>query len=292
VIQVTVILKEKKRVFKMEPLLSVRDLKKIYGKGCGDCLGDNPVPGSTNSCPSCGSIIACTDISFDVYPGEVLGIVGESGSGKSTILSCLNLTLPATSGKVFFSKLGCEKNILETDAQTRRRLQNIHFGIVYQNPHLGLNFRISGEGNVAERLLVAGNTHFGNIQKKVHNLLGRVELPPSRYKDFPRYFSGGMQQRVQIAKPLVSEPQLILLDEPTGGLDVSVQARILDLIRSISRELDAAMIMVSHDMQVIRLLCERIIVMKHGRIIEAGLTDRVIDDPREEYTQILVHSTI
>jgi putative phosphonate transport system ATP-binding protein len=277
----------------MIPLLSVHNLKKIYGQGCENCHGVQPRTGTDNRCPDCSSIIACTDINFEVHPGEVLGIVGESGSGKSTILNCLNLTLSTTAGTIYYGNLKQgRQNILEADAQTRRELQNIHFGIVYQNPLLGLNFHVSGEGNVAERMLVAGRRHFQHIQSKVHKLLGRVELPESRYKDFPGDYSGGMQQRVQIAKALINEPSLILLDEPTGGLDVSVQARILDLIRSISRELKVAMVMVSHDMQVIRLLCKRIIVMKHGRIIESGLTDRVIDDPQEAYTQTLVHSTI
>jgi putative phosphonate transport system ATP-binding protein len=277
----------------MTPLLSVRNLKKLYGDGCELCRADQPLLGSDNTCPQCGAIIACTDIHFDVYPGEVLGIVGESGSGKSTILGCINLTLPVTAGDIFFEDPESGRlDILNVNAQTRRKLQNMDFGIVYQNPHLGLNFYVSGEGNVAERLLVADRRHFKTIQKKVHDLFRRVELPPSRYKDFPGSYSGGMQQRVQIAKALISNPSLILLDEPTGGLDVSVQARILDLIRSISREMQVAMIMVSHDMQVVRLLCKRIIVMKHGRIIESGLTDRVIDDPREPYTQTLVHSTI
>jgi putative phosphonate transport system ATP-binding protein len=276
----------------VEALLAVRGLKKVYGRGCPNCLGARPEAGVDNACPACGSIVACTDVDFDVHPGEVLGIVGESGSGKSTVLSCLNLALPATAGEVVFRPLGADRNVLRVDAQTRRRLQNVHFGIVHQNPHLGLNFNVSGEGNVAERLLVAGSAHFGWIQEKVRALFRRVELPESRYRDLPRRYSGGMQQRVQIAKALVSGPELVLLDEPTGGLDVSVQARLLDLLRSLSRELEAAMIMVSHDMQVVRLLCERIIVMKHGRIVEAGLTDRVIDDPREAYTQTLVHSTI
>jgi putative phosphonate transport system ATP-binding protein len=277
----------------MQPVLSVKNLKKIFGSGCDQCLADHSPLSSDNRCSCCGAIIACADIHFDVFAGEVLGIVGESGSGKSTILNCINLTLPVTSGKIFFGEMPTGKlNILEADAQTRRQLQNNHFGIVYQNPHLGLNYHISGEGNVAERLLVCGNRHFGAIQQKVHDLFARVELPPSRFRDLPGSYSGGMQQRVQIAKALISKPSLILLDEPTGGLDVSVQARILDLIRSISRELKVAMLMVSHDMQVIRLLCQRIIVMKHGRIIESGLTDRVIDDPREAYTQTLVHSTL
>jgi len=277
----------------MTPLLTVCNLKKVYGNGCKNCMGDAPEMGDDNRCPACGAIIACSGIDFDVYPGEVLGIVGESGSGKSTILNCIYLTLPADTGKIYYGNLdNGKKDILHANAQIRRQLQNIHFGIVYQNPHLGLNFYISGEGNVAERMLVAGSRNFHSIQEKVHALFKRVELPHSRYKDLPGSYSGGMQQRVQIAKALINAPSLILLDELTGGLDVSVQARILDLIRSISRELQVAMIMVSHDLQVIRLLCERIIVMKHGRIIESGLADRVIDDPREAYTQTLVHSTI
>lgn len=277
----------------MKPILEVRNLKKIFGRGCDICLAPNPPKNNDNQCPVCGSIIGCTDVSFDVYPGEILGIVGESGSGKSTVLNCLYFNEKADCGQVFFNQLqNGKKNILKVNAQTRRLLQNSYFGIVYQNPHLGLNFHVSGEGNVAERLLVADSRNFGEIQGKAHHLFRRVEFPQSRYKDFPRFFSGGMQQRVQIAKALVNKPVLVLLDEPTGGLDVSVQARILDLIRSISRELKVAMILVSHDMQVVRLLCKRIIVMKHGRIIEKGLTDRVIDDPIEPYTQTLVHSAL
>lgn len=256
-------------------------------------MNESLIKTNDNRCPVCNSIIGCTDINFEVYPGEILGIVGESGSGKSTILNSLYFNFDVTAGKAYYSLLeNGKQNIFDSDVQTKRNLQNKHFGIIYQNPHLGLNFKISGEGNVAERLLIADERNFKNIQGKVHRLFERVELPKSRFKDLPKHYSGGMQQRVQIAKALVSNPSLILLDEPTGGLDVSVQARILDLIRSISRELQVAMILVSHDMQVIRLLCERIIVMKHGKIIESGLTDRVIDDPIEEYTQTLVYSTL
>jgi putative phosphonate transport system ATP-binding protein len=278
---------------KKKPLLKVRNLTKIFGQGCDSCLNLTPTPDGDNICPFCQSVVACADISFDVFPGEVLGIVGESGSGKSTILNCLYFNLTATSGDVHFEKLNHGKqNILNANAQTKRLLRNIHFGIVYQSPHLGLDFRVSGEGNVAERLLVADWRKFESIQERVHRLFNRVEFPKSRLKDFPRLFSGGMQQRVQIAKALAGNPSVILLDEPTGGLDVSVQAKILDLIRSISRELNVAMILVSHDMGVIRLLCHRMIVMKNGQVIESGLTDRVIDDPLEEYTQVLVHSTL
>lgn len=276
-----------------QPILNVKNLKKVFGTGCGICLKNDYFETNDNICSSCGSIIGCTGINFEVYPGEILGIVGESGSGKSTVLNIINYNIEADSGEINFSgyKNGLF-NILNLSSQEKRKMQNVHYGIVYQNPHLGLNFNISSEGNAAERLLMAGSRNFSSIQDKVHDYFGKVELPVNRYKDFPKFFSGGMQQRVQIAKALVSGPSLLLLDEPTGGLDVSVQAKILDLIRSISRELKVAMILVSHDMQVIRLLCKRIIVMKHGRIIEAGLTDRVIDDPLESYTQTLVHSAL
>lgn len=277
----------------MEPILRVSKLKKIFGKGCISCRKEDRPPKNDNRCIVCGAIIACSDVNFNLYPGEVLGIVGESGSGKSTVLNSLYFNTEATGGEVYYSNYrDGSSNILEADAQDRRNLKSAHFSIVYQNPMSGLNFDISGEGNVAERLLINNERNFNEIQKRVHALLERVELSPSRFKDLPRNFSGGMQQRVQIAKALVSNPAVVLLDEPTGGLDVSVQARILDLIRSIAREFNVAMIMVSHDLQVVRLLCDRIIVMKQGAIVESGLTDRVIDDPREAYTQVLVHSTI
>jgi len=278
---------------KPEPVVKVRDLQKIYGEGCPECKWSQAFNCEENRCSACGSIIACTDVSFDVYPGEILGIVGESGSGKSTVLSLMNMNSDPTRGEVFYKgyKNG-RKNIFEADSQYRRELKNNDFGIVYQNPYIGLNFTVSAEGNIAERLLLGGERDFSPMHSNVLDYFDKVEMPRSRNKDLPSCFSGGMQQRVQIAKALVSKPSLILLDEPTGGLDVSVQAKILDLIRTISREVGVAMVIVSHDMEVIRLLCKRIIVMKHGRIIEKGLTDRVIDDPEMPYTQMLVHSTL
>ncbi|MCL0079430.1 ATP-binding cassette domain-containing protein [Dehalococcoidia bacterium] len=278
---------------KREALLRVRNLAKIFGPSCDNCLVLTPTPEGDNVCPSCSSIIACAEVSLDVYPGEILGIVGESGSGKSTLLNCLYFTLPVTSGEVYFAGLNHPgQNILEANAEVKRFLRMIHFGFVHQNPYLGLNFRVSAEGNVAERLLEANWREFGAIQKRVHQLFERVEFPTSRFSDFPHTLSGGMLRRVQLARALINNPSILLLDEPTDGLDVSVQARILDLIRSISRELKVAMIMVSHDMPVVRLLSQRMVVMRRGRIIEDGLTDRVIDDPRDEYTQTLVHSIL
>jgi putative phosphonate transport system ATP-binding protein len=126
----------------------------------------------------------------------------------------------------------------------------------------------------------------------VAELFRRVELDLTRMDDLPGRFSGGMQQRVQLARALANSPALLLLDEPTGGLDVSIQARLLDLIRELSRDLRTAMLLVSHDLEVVRLLARRTLVMQQGRVVESGLTDQILEDPQEPYTQLLVHSML
>ena len=164
--------------------------------------------------------------------------------------------------------------------------------MVYQNPHLGLNFEISAGGNIAERLLVSGNCHYGKIRSRAMELLRRTEVLPERMDELPRNFSGGMQQRVQIAKALATNPPLLLLDEVTTGLDLSVQAAILDLILEIQQQSKTAMIVVTHDLGVIRLLADRTLVMKYGHVIESGLTDQILEDPQQPYTQRLVASAL
>jgi putative phosphonate transport system ATP-binding protein len=221
-------------------------------------------------------------------PGEILGIVGESGSGKSTLVQCLYFDTEPTSGEASFTSHE-NRNIFQMDRQAQWALKNFHMGMVYQNPHLGLMLNITAGGNVAEKLLAAGWRHVGKMRERSANLLQRTEIPLDRMDDFPRNFSGGMQQRVQIAKALANNPRLLLLDELTTGLDVSVQAQTLDLIKEIQRSINIAMIMISHDLRIIRLLTQRTIVMKHGRIVEQGLTDQILEDPQHPYTQLLVN---
>ncbi len=275
-----------------QKILAVRDLTKIFGPGCGECLASTGPLADTNVCPRCGSIIALAEVGFNLYAGEILGIIGESGSGKSTVVKTLYFDLSPTGGEAVFHHSDMSFNLFTLNAAQRRWLRNHRMGMVYQNPHLGLNFSVSAGGNIAERLLVCELYHYGKIRTLVRELLSRTEVPPGRMDERPGGFSGGMQQRVQIAKALATRPPLLFLDEITTGLDLSVQARILDLILEIQREFMTAMIVVTHDLGVIRLLAERTIVMKHGRIIEAGLTDQIIEDPQHPYTQRLVASAL
>jgi putative phosphonate transport system ATP-binding protein len=291
-----------------KPLMRVRNLSKIFGRGCSKCKKATGPENETNICPYCHTVVACRDICFDIYSDEVLGIVGESGSGKSTILQLIHFDLPATSGQIHINGAGnCNDdarpsnskdefpegtNLLSLSSYRQRMLRNRLMGIVFQNPHLGLKLDISAGGNIAERLLSAGWRNVARIRARAANLLMRTEVPSERMDEPPRQFSGGMQQRVQIAKAISNGPLILLLDELTTGLDVSVQAKVLDLIRKLKQEMNVAILVVSHDLGVIRMLTRRTLVMKNGRIVEAGLTDQILEDPQHPYTQLMVSSML
>lgn len=253
-----------------EPLLRVLNLTKFYGTRMG-----------------------CADVSFELYPGEVLAVVGESGSGKTTLLNCLATRLEPSSGLAEY-RMRDERwrNLYDLSEAERRFLLRTDWGFVHQNPADGLRMTVSAGANVGERMMAVGDRHYGHIRSTAIEWLGRVEIAEDRIDDEPRSFSGGMRQRLQIARNLVTNPRLVFMDEPTGGLDVSVQARLLDLLRGLVSDLGLAAIVVTHDLAVARLLSHRMMVMKDGRVIEAGLTDRVLDDPREPYTQLLVSSIL
>lgn len=276
----------------MKKVLGVQGLSKIYGAACPQCIESTGPEADTNICAHCGSVVAMHDVSFTLFEGEILGIMGESGSGKSTVVKSLYFDVMPTAGEAVFDDDGLIHDLFTLNAAQRRWLRNHRFGMVYQNPHLGLNFDISAGGNIAERLLVDDLMHYREIRDRARSLLMRTEVLPERMDDLPRHFSGGMQQRVQIAKALATRPPLLFLDEVTTGLDLSVQARILDLILEIQHELGTAMIVVTHDLGVIRLLSNRALVMKYGRIIESGLTDQILEDPQHAYTQRLVASAL
>jgi putative phosphonate transport system ATP-binding protein len=253
-----------------QPLLVADGLSKWYGKQLG-----------------------CRDVSFALYPGEVIAVVGESGSGKTTLLQLLSAQLSPSRGRVLYCmRDGTMRGLASLGEAERRFLFCTDWGYVHQDPALGLRMSVSAGANVGERLMAIGWRHYGHIRRTASDWLGRVEIDVGRIDDAPDTYSGGMRQRLQIARNLVTRPRLVFMDEPTGGLDVSVQARLLDLLRGLVAELALAAMIVTHDLAVARLLSHRIIVMKDGEIIETGLSDQVLDDPQQPYTQLLVSSVL
>ncbi|MEI5998405.1 phosphonate C-P lyase system protein PhnK [Paraburkholderia bengalensis] len=257
----------------MTPLLSARALTKQYGSRNG-----------------------CRNASFDLYPGEVLCIVGESGSGKSTLLNTLALRTPADSGTLHYASahggIDDRLDLLSLSEPRKRLLMRTEWGFVQQNPRDGLRTSVSAGANIGEPLMAVGARHYGKIREVATQWMSRVELDATRIDELPSAFSGGMQQRLQIARNLVTGPRLVFMDEPTAGLDVSVQARLLDLLRTLTSTLHLSVLIVTHDIGVARLLAHRLMVMQGGEVVEAGLTDQVLDDPQHPYTQTLVSSVL
>jgi putative phosphonate transport system ATP-binding protein len=253
----------------------------------------NPILSARGLTTRYGERIGCQDVSFDLYPGEVLCVVGESGSGKSTLLNTVALRVRASSGSLTYMTGNDDPLDLLTLSEPRRRLlMRTEWGFVEQNPRDGLRMGVSAGANIGEPLMAVGARHFGKIRETSSTWMHRVELDAQRIDDRPASFSGGMQQRLQIARNLVTGPRLVLMDEPTAGLDVSVQARLLDLLRTLCAQLHLACVIVTHDIGVARLLAHRLMVMQGGRVVEAGLTDQVLDDPQHPYTQLLVSSVL
>jgi putative phosphonate transport system ATP-binding protein len=254
---------------------------------------DKPLLAAEKLSKSYGRQVGCCDVSFELYQGEVLAVVGESGSGKSTLLQVLSGQLDPSAGRVLYRmRDGVARDLATLGEAERRFLFRTDWGYVHQDPTLGLRMAVSAGANVGERLMAVGWRHYGRIRDTALDWLERVEIDGERVDDAPKTYSGGMRQRLQIARNLVTRPRLVFMDEPTGGLDVSVQARLLDLLRGLVSELGLAAVIVTHDLAVARLLSHRIIVMKNGAVIETGLSDQVLDDPREAYTQLLVSSVL
>ncbi len=246
---------------------------------------------------------ACRNVNFDLYPGEVLAVVGESGSGKTTLLKLLASRLACDEGSVHYrvrhenanGAPAAQPGLVDLAGLSQARLRwlaRTDWGFVEQHARDGLRMNVSGGANIGERMMALGSRHYGRLRTQALGWMERVELDSGRIDDLPGTYSGGMQQRLQIARNLVTHPRLVFMDEPTTGLDVSVQARLLDLLRELVDDLQLAAVIVTHDLAVARLLAHRMLVMKDGVVVEQGLTDRVLDDPQHAYTQLLVSSVL
>ena len=208
------------------------------------------------------------DVTFDVRHGEILGLVGESGTGKSTLArTILGMVKPDRGEVVHYTK----------------RPQ-----MIFQDPYSSLNPFYSVEWTLEEPLRVYGKYGREERKRRVREMLERVELPPECLEARPAELSGGQRQRVSIAAALIRRPRFLIADEPVSALDVTIQAQILDLLRSLRRELDLSYLFISHDLNVVYQLCDRVLVMKQGRIVEQGTVDEIFDHPREDYTRQLL----
>jgi phosphonate C-P lyase system protein PhnK len=235
-----------------------------------------------------GRVLGCQDVAFEVAPREALGIIGESGSGKTTVLRCLAGDVTPDTGTALLRHGSQRLDLFALGAAERRALRVNVVSIVYQDPAQGLNMRISAGGNVADRLIAAGWRNFGRLRRRAAELLDRVDVPLDRMDDPVGTFSGGMMQRVQLAKAVANNPSLLLLDEPTTGLDASIAAGVLDLIRDVIEESGVTALVVSHDMTVVSMLASRAVVLRDGQVVEVGLTDQLLADPQHPYSQRLV----
>jgi len=257
-----------------EPLLSVRDLRVSFNV---------PNPGKSWFKKK-QTLTAVDGISFDVYPGEILGVVGESGCGKSTLGRAILGLVPASEGRVIYSG----KNLLSLSKkewfEKRRELQ-----IIFQDPFSSLNPRLTVR-EIIEEPLLSFYPHWSRqqIREKVLHIMMRVGLDPSYMNHYPHEISGGQSQRVGIARALILEPRLIICDEPVSALDISIQAQILNLLKDLQEESGFTLIFISHNLSVVRYICDRVLVMYLGQIMELAETRLLFENPKHPYTQLLL----
>lgn len=260
------------------PLLQVRNLVKEFDLS-GGWLARLISGGSGEK----KILKAADDVNFNIRRGTTFGLVGESGSGKSTVARMVAGLLPPTSGTILFDGVDKWSAAAQTTAMRRR------FQMIFQDPYASLNPRWTVEQLIAEPLLALGlTTSPSETAERVQQALQRVRMKPDDAKKYPHQFSGGQRQRIAIARALASAPEFIICDEPTSALDVSVQAQVLNLMRDLQEEFGLTYLLISHNLAVIRHMCDDIGVMQRGRLVEVGDAQAVLDNPQHVYTKDLM----
>jgi ABC-type oligopeptide transport system ATPase subunit len=256
-----------------EPLLEVRGLVKHF-----------PLTRGVLVQRQVGAVKAVDGIDLALAPGETLGLVGETGCGKSTTARLIMRLLDATSGEIHFAG----RDITHLHGQPLRAVRR-DLQMVFQDPYSSLNPRKTVGSIIAEPLAIHGlQSDRAARRHRVQELMDTVGLSPEHYNRYPHEFSGGQRQRIGVARALALEPRLLIADEPVSALDVSIQAQILNLLRELQRELGLALLFISHDLSVVRYICERVAVMYRGKIVESGPVGDLYDDPRHPYTRELL----
>ena len=253
-----------------EPIIRLEDVTVTFKTRTGSILHPNKIQ-------------ALKGVSLSLMPGETIGLVGESGCGKSTTANVMIGLQKPTTGKVYFKGV----DVTNRTAADRRRIGRV-ISVVFQDPATALNARMSVHDQLLDPMLVHKIGDKESREKRVYELIEQVGLPVSVMDALPGQLSGGQRQRVAIARALSLQPDAIIADEPTSALDVSVRAQILNLLMDLKKDLGLAMVFISHDIQTVRYIFDRIIVMNGGRPVEEGTAEQVFNNPRDEYTKLLL----
>ena len=259
-----------------QPVISVRNLSKFYGGG-GKLFGGKSY-----------AVRAVDDVSLDLQPGENLGIVGESGSGKTTLGRLILRTVEPTSGTITYNDR--ERRAVDVTGLSKHDLRAYHRDVrlVFQDPFASLNPRMTVKEVIGDPLFVAGLAKGAALERRVGELMELVGLDPQSMERYPHAFSGGQRQRIGIARALALDPRVVIADEATAALDVSIRAQILDLLLDIQKRMSLSFIFISHDISVVRYFCDRVVVMHRGKVVETGSAEQICTAPQEAYTQSLI----
>lgn len=234
---------------------------------------------------------AVNNISFSLKKGEVLGLVGETGAGKTTTALGIMGLLPTKVGHVIQGKIELDgENLFDKSEKEMRKIRGKKISMIFQDPMTALNPVKTVGDQIAEVVLLHNHCSKAEALKRAQDMLAMVGIVPERYKDYPHQFSGGMKQRIVIAIALACEPELLIADEPTTALDVTIQAQILDMMRNLQKEHGTSMILITHDLGVVAEMCDHCAVMYAGELVEYGTVEEIFDNPKHPYTQALYQS--